>query len=296
MKKVFFTILVFILGIALGFGIMYVVNDDSKNSTKEENNNSDITEQESNKELEITDTTLKTDLITKIVALSYLSETYYSTSDYNSDSFKLQLYSFSNDLYENLNLSEGNKLLLALNSSELKDDYISDNKKSGDIRTYIDNYNSDLIEGLKEQSTVENVYNKYFGTKEINHQTVGKCPSYNYDSVNKVYYEVGGCGGTGAGYVYFYKNKFTTMDNEAYVYINIGTSSLNSDDTTYNICKDLDPYNKGCKDVYKQNISSSEIEQFKIDSTNAHNFYQYKFTFEKDTNGNYYFKSISKVN
>ena len=49
------------------------------------------------------------------------------------------------------------------------------------------------------------------------------------------------------------------------------------------------------KEVYK-NITEEELASFKVDSTNAHNFDQYKFTFEKDTNGNYYFKSISKVN
>ena len=38
MKKVFFTILVFILGIALGIGIMYIVNNDKKEETTEESN------------------------------------------------------------------------------------------------------------------------------------------------------------------------------------------------------------------------------------------------------------------
>ena len=53
-------------------------------------------------------------------------------------------------IYENLGLSEENKLLLALNSSELKM-IIFQYKKTGDIK-----YNDfNFIEGLKEQSTVE---------------------------------------------------------------------------------------------------------------------------------------------
>ena len=277
MKKVFFTILVFILGIALGFGIMYVVNDDSKSSTKEENNNL-------NEEVEITDNLLKEDLTKKIYAMSNIYGS--DNTDLSNDLFVIYWTGFRDSLYKTLTLTDDQKLEIALTSAIQSYDY-----------NLIPKDELDAFIGLNKKDDVEKIYLKYFGTKEVTHKNIISCTGdYRYDESNQVYYIYEpGCGGTGPVDYYLYKNKMTTKGNEAYVYLNAfliyGNFDENSYNTTYTIYKDVNKTK-----VYKENVTEEELASFKIDSTNADSFDQYKFTFEKDINGNYYFKSISKVN
>lgn len=277
MKKVFFTILVFILGIALGFGIMYVVNDDSKSSTKEENNNL-------NEEVEITDNLLKEDLTKKIYVMSNIYGS--DNTDLSNDLFVIYWTGFRDSLYKTLTLTDDQKLEIALTSAIQSYDY-----------NLIPKDELDAFIGLNKKDDVEKIYLKYFGTKEVTHKNILSCTGdYRYDESNQVYYIYEpGCGGTGPANYYLYKNKMTTKGNEAYVYLNAflidGNFDGNSYNTTYTIYKDINKTK-----VYKENVTEEELASFKVDSTNADSFDQYKFTFEKDTNGNYYFKSISKVN
>lgn len=273
MKKVFFTILGFILGIILGFGIMYVINNDSKSSTKEENNNSE-------KEVEITDNLLKEDLTKKIYAMSNIYGS--DNPDFSNDLFVIYWTGFRDSLYKTLTLTDDQKLEIALTSAIQSYDY-----------NLIPKDDLDVFIGLKKKADVEKIYLKYFGTKEFTHKNIVSCTGdYRYDESNQVYYVYEpACGGSGPLDYYLYMNKFSTKGNEAYVYLNaFAIDEDENNDITYTIYKDVSKTK-----VYKENVTEEELASFKVDSTNAHNFDQYKFTFEKDTNGNYYFKSISKV-
>lgn len=274
MKKVFFTILAFILGIALGIGIIYIVDNNSKNNEKKESKN---------EEIEITDNLLKEDLTKKIYAMSSIYGS--DNTDFSENLFKIHFTGFRDSLYNDLTLTDDQKLEIALDHTIQSYDY-----------TAIPKDDLDLIMGVKKKTDVEKMYLKYFGTKEFTHKRTTSCSGdYSYDEANQVYYVYEpACGGSGPLSYYLYMNKMTTKGNKAYVYLNafaIEGDVDENNDITYNVYKDVSKTK-----VYQKNITEEESNSFKVDSTNAHNFDQYKFTFEKDTKGNYYFKSISKVN
>ncbi len=79
--------------------------------------------------------------------------------------------------------------------------------------------------------------------------------------------------------VYLYKNKFTTKDDNAYVYVNIGYATLADDTSTYG-------------DITR--IEENTSENFSINESNYTKYSEYKYTFKKDSNDNYYFVSVEK--
>ena len=137
---------------------------------------------------------------------------------------------------------------------------------------------NDVVEKQVSAESVEERYQLLFGEKVSNH-SLKNCPMYTYDSKNNVYYYSRQCGGTGDGTVYLYKNKFTTKDDNAYVYVNIGYATSADDTSTY-----------GDITKIEENIS----EDFSINESNYTKYSEYKYTFKKDSNNNYYFVSVEK--
>ena len=72
-----------------------------------------------------------------------------------------------------------------------------------------------------------------------------------------------------------------------------------NDKSIYNVYKDIECNNEligTCKFINKyEGIKSEYVDDFKLDNTNYQEFSQYKFTFKKDQNKNYYFIKTEQI-
>ena len=59
--------------------------------------------------------------------------------------------------------------------------------------------------------------------------------------------------------------------------------------------KDNEYYNVKHKNVYKSDIKEYQVENFVLDETNYKDFSEYKFSFKKDENNNYYFVNVEQT-
>lgn len=145
-----------------------------------------------------------------------------------------------------------------------------------------------------------------FGEKITNPlKTINTCPMYTYiEETKSFYYPMPQCGGINPHYVATYKSKYVDLGNEIDVHVNIAhlvSSGTQSSIDKYTVYKDFDlrgeaKYNDAVyKDIYKQNLSQQEAENFEITEENYQEFSEYKFKFKKDKNNNYYFVSLEQV-
>ena len=145
-----------------------------------------------------------------------------------------------------------------------------------------------VLRGQTTVKEVEDAYLKIFGEEMKDYVPVNTgnnvCPSFYYDSVNKVYYGMAECGGIDASSLVIYKNKFTTKGNEAYVYVNVGHTI---GDKLYNGV-DISATTELIGE-YKASDNSPAI-----DENNYQKFVEYKYVFIKDNTGNYYFSKVEK--
>lgn len=148
-----------------------------------------------------------------------------------------------------------------------------------------------------------------FGEKIENPITqIGEnCLIYIYDENTKTYYKPEPrCGGTSAGYVNSYKSKFTTKNDNIYVYVSYAfekfedASTSNYEDDYRQIYRDFSDikdmtitYNENDKTQYTINAYNGET--FNLDASNYKEFSEYKYTFKKDSNDNYYFVSVKQT-
>lgn len=284
-KGIIATLIILII-IILGL-IGYIVYDKGISFTKEkveekkEKNNKKVIEEEK----DITDTTIISNLDQKIAYIDNIS-----SSDSKSNS-RNNRYAFRNgeisdfgDIFNNFN--DDLKLRIVLDSLlDLKQFESVKDKNNPLIKDYIVGFSESMVSQISV-SKVEEQYQKFFGNNVSEHKSFGECFSYKYDQENKLYFRMEPqCGGTNPNPIYSYKNRYSVKGNEAYVYVNYGSGMLGS-----NIYKDIMN-----KEIYKSNVSDEIISNFKIDSTNYQDFSEYKFTFEKDKNNNYYFKSLERI-
>lgn len=171
---------------------------------------------------------------------------------------------------------------------------LTDSSRSSALLTSI--INNPEIE-IKEISpdVVSSVFKEYFGTDLTNvNSTIGKnCLIFYYDATLNTYFSVSSaCKDVGSSYVSAYKNKYTTNNDLAYVYVNYALLEPTSPTLeSYNIYKDLEKTT-----LYQSNVSKDMAYNFNIDTSNYREFSEYRFTFKKDINGNYYFLKLEKTN
>ena len=157
--------------------------------------------------------------------------------------------------------------------------------------------------GTVPENVLHGLYKELFG-EEISAkiEILGKCEQIKYDATTQKYIRTtGGCGG--AGYynsIRSYKSKYTKKNDERYVYMSIAHVQPNDyTQRNFTVYKDYDfdaaTYQNSFKNIYKTLSSSYEGEIFKVDSTNYQDFSEYKFTFKKATNNNYYFVSVEQT-
>ena len=138
-------------------------------------------------------------------------------------------------------------------------------------------------------------YKKVFGTELKEFKFVPGCPSYDYDSVNKVYVEFLGCGSAQYYGQLIYPEKYTQDGNTVTITAYVGGYKSNPDSETnsensYYLYSD---YNSADETKKLQNLKS--INDFKIDDSNKDKFTKYNIVFEKASDGSYYYKSVSKA-
>ena len=296
------TIIIIIMILIIVGLVGYICYDKGIIFESEKENTIEKSEIEENKdeEVEINDKLLIKDLSEKVADLNVKSviADYTVISNPSDSSNKIFNYYFRKDIYEN-NLTSDTKLDIVLNSliKEFENLSISYENMETSIqeqfKQYVESGNyaqiSNVIEKQVSQKKVEEKYLSLFGEELTNHRTIGICPLFSYDSKNSVYYYSRTCGGTTAGYTYLYKNKFTVKGENAYVYVNLGFS-----DGENNVYDGYPSYDNNGNSTTK--LVEKETDNFTINESNYSKYSEYKYTFKKDTTGNYYFVSLEKNN
>lgn len=222
-------------------------------------------------------------------------------------------YNFRYGVLKN-DLTEENKQEIVLESATWKNITGDKWKEYSKIKDIVD---ADVSLGATEESALahhkqlsKEEVDKYsveiFGKKIANPvEEITSCPPYYYDSANEIYYQLEPrCGGAASGSVLIYKSKFIEKGAEAYVYVSVGHLVYDESTSTpqYKIYKDFSY--SGTKLIgesveylneYKTENQIINLGNFKLDSTNYQDFSEYKFTFKKDSNDNYYFVDVMQT-
>ncbi len=213
----------------------------------------------------------------------------------------------NNFLYNELTLeklSEDQKLAVVLNSiSRNRTPYYDMDFSSKTRKNYVNEFirifdlsketEYDDIDGMFEvvlDSDVKDRYQELFGTKlEKMINEISSCPMWTHSEPINAYIGNHGCGGTAFPIIITYNNKYTVKGNEAYVYISSGTTQFGSLYTEYS--EDLDslkPYKKLEGDISREDYQKILEENYK-------DFSEYKATFKKNADGDYYFYSVKRI-
>ena len=192
-------------------------------------------------------------------------------------------------------IDEKAKLNIVLES--LKNDYTNITIPQSEIEKSLGLYYVDSVVKDNKQISIDKVqkrYNELFGGSINNFYHIEGCPTFLYDSINNLYYEITKCTkGETINKEYTYDIKYTMDNNLAYVYVSVGTafeSEINNNSNE----KKLNIYKGYTKAIYKEEVSINDALEFKIDKDNYKEFDIYKYKFFKDDN-NYYFVSVEKI-
>lgn len=294
-KSVGLVILIIVLILIILGLIGYICYDKGIIFKKPEPREQVVKNSKDEKEKDLTNQEIIKDLNKKI----FYMNTYGHVQNDDYDMARMGVYSFRNDesLMGNIfnNLNDDLKLKIVL------DELLGTNKfqaidnadlENSDIKQFVLVYGMDSAKKISS-SVVEDEYKNYFGDSTVNHKSFDVCFGYIYDNdTNTYYYIEPQCGGSNPNSAYAYINKYTVKDDEAYVYVNYGLSIYvpdASEANDVNIYKDLKK-----KEIYRENVSEDEANNFRINESNYKEFSEYKYTFEKDNKGNYYFVSLKE--
>ena len=171
-------------------------------------------------------------------------------------------------------------------------DYVSYTAKDGEIsKQEKDQILTNMNGGIKAipASKVETLYKKLLGKDITKHQNVSlACPIFAYDSKYKMYVEVPGCGGSTSAGQKVSLDSYTKNEN----LITVHTRVLNYFCDGSEECVVYSGYGDNSK-VF---ANTKEEKNVKFDSKFEKAALKYDFVFEKSTDGNYYFKSVTKAN
>lgn len=294
-KSVGLVILIIVLILIILGLIGYICYDKGIIFKKPEPREQVVKNSKDEKEKDLTNQEIIKDLNKKI----FYMNTYGHIQNDDYDMARMGVYSFRNDesLMGNIfnNLNDDLKLKIVL------DELLGTNKfqaidntdlENSDIKQLVSVYGMDSAKKISS-SVVEDEYKNYFGDSTVNHKSFDVCFGYIYDNnTNNYYYIEPQCGGSNPNSAYAYINKYTVKGDEAYVYVNYGLSIYvpdASEANDVNIYKDLKE-----KEIYRENISEDEANNFRINESNYKEFSEYKYTFKKDNKGNYYFVSLKE--
>ena len=140
----------------------------------------------------------------------------------------------------------------------------------------------DNIDGTISVSEAKEYVSKTFGEISIEYKTLDGCPSYIYSEDEKLFYVKYGCSNKKVNDVISFIDIITKKDNEYYADVYVGVI----DNETKKVYGNIE------KTKYILEIKNDDF--FVIDEKNKEQFDRYKYTFTKDSNGNYVFTSIEK--
>lgn len=161
------------------------------------------------------------------------------------------------------------------------------------------------------EEDVAAVYYEIFGEKPDHFESpTSFCGSRAYDSTYHFFYStIAGCGGVDPLYHQVYIEKYTATDKKAYVYIRTasiyntysGVASDNSSAVYKTFLKHADFYDQATQTdltpdeslVYSRSLELLNTQAITAD--NYTEFEAYRFVFEKDGDGNYFFKTVEKL-
>ena len=145
-----------------------------------------------------------------------------------------------------------------------------------------------LIINRRDGKEVSEKYKEIYGQELVRNQNfnLGTNPSYHYNTEYDIYYSILGMAGFGGpmGTTYVYKDRYTTDNDHAYVYIYAGFIGV-----------DNHLYSDWGIDSDLGTLTDDEVANYTINEENYKQFTEYKFIFDKSADDNYYFSKTEKI-
>lgn len=256
-------------------------NDKGDNKVEEK------TQNDTSKEEEITNVNTIKELSNKVDAVNSGLVNEAGSYDENTD------ISLNTDIY-----AHSYKVMPTLIKNELTDD-LKAKIILNSLYSEKNNINSELSAKYTNKTVLgiisKNDYDKrsvdLFGVIIPSSTTLSGCPSYVYEENYKVYVRLGACGFGPDSMLLLYKYKFTSLDNEAYVYISAAYDKFLGD----NEGKIYKNFDLESDNMINENDYYSGDRGFKIGKDNYNDFVKFKYKFKKNTDGSYYFVSVEKL-
>lgn len=283
-----------VIGIAAAgvFAYLYFTRPTTTPSEPPQDTSQETPPEETAEETEITDTYILRDLDEKMAIL-------HNTDETGPIIKKLGVgYGYVSPLYKNGTLSEIARLA-HISEAIAPNHYLGGAEveaaiaEQGYDKESAQSFRDIVHEGIKGD-TMAAKYKDLFGEDLVKGAANGEyyCPGAYYNSQYDFYYNpVLGCGGTGPYFGVYYKNKYTTDGEHAYVYVSAGT--FNAEDTkTY-----CDIFEYGVSEPSKPAVCGEDEnpDSFTINESNYQKFAQYRFVFNKADDGTYYFVKAEKL-
>lgn len=299
-----------ITGIAFGVYGMFLKPTLKCETNCEQTSSSPSDDQEptqfSNNEVEITDSATIDDLDKKIAILFNTDNT---DRTFNTG---MGIAYYDLKLFKQGDISESDKVRSVItNALELKpldeekvNAAVSQNGYSGEI----ENLFRQSIKGV-DGELVAKKYREVFGDTLVKGEIVEYCGYYKYNKQYDFYYSgIPGCGGRTPYSELYYKHSYTEDENHAYVYTSAAVISptfgktpegYNTEDAPFYVYCDVSYLGdngivedaKVCATLQ----SYEEKEAFRLDESNYEQYSNYRFVFDKNIDGNYYFNRVEKI-
>ena len=291
------------------FAYLYFATSTSNPAPTPNNNQSSTASEEptTTEETEITDTLLKKDLDKKIAILFNVDNTDPTFATGRGIGY------YDEELFHNGDLSERAKVnslirhtltMKPLNEQEVLA-ALAQTGYSGDNEKY---FRQELAEGVSKDVVIQK-YKEVFNKEIIPNDYGSACGGYRYNSQYGFYYDdVLGCGGMTPYERFYYKNRYTTDDNHAYVYTStaflaptFGTNpeGQNTEGAPYYVYCDIafleEPAVSEDAKVCATYNSDDEARSFTLNESNYKDYSNYRFVFDKGEDDKYYFNKVEKL-
>ena len=172
-------------------------------------------------------------------------------------------------------------ILRSLNSETVELDWNNANFSDASLKETLQEADGKSV--VYDAEEFKEKYYEVFGIEPTLTDYTKSCPSYYYESNENVYVEKNGCQNTATLNTYIYINDITENQGSIVVDAYVGAHrSSNTGEYYYD-------------DYEYPKVKNNKTEQTTITDENKTSFTNYKFTFTKNSNGEYNFTSVEKV-
>ena len=242
-----------------------------KEETKEE-------EKTNNKKEEGLSESTKEDVASKLALLFSDGSYEYGNLIQNND-----IENYVANIFEDTLDDESKAILIlrSLNPETVELDF--DNAKFSDVSYKTLLKEADGKSVVYDAEVFKEKYHEVFGVDPTLADYTKSCPSYYYESTENVYVEKNNCQNTATLNTYMYINDITEQQGIITVDVYVGAHrSSNTGEYYYD-------------DYEYPKVKNNKTEQTTITAENKTAFTNYKFTFEKSSDGEYHYKNVTKV-